>query len=300
MRRSLVVAVLIALAATTDAAPVPKAPVNQWLMAMDGHVYLFAEGDKEPKKLTDGEGGNAHPAWSADGKRIAFVSKRNGKNQIHTMDIDGKNVTQITKGDHDSYSPGWSLDGKGVAFDRRIIDRFGGESYEICVVNASDGSDFRVLTSIDDEYPSFSPDGKYIAFLSTRDQDGYRLYKMDAAGQNATQLTDKSLFGASGRPAWSPDGKKIAYSNLMDGHGIEIHVVQADGTGQKAITKLDRNASFPSWSPDGMQMAFVLSDQYETKENQFSLWVMDADGGNQKEILRMGKRRTSSVAWRPK
>jgi WD40-like Beta Propeller Repeat len=68
--------VLIALAAATLAAPVPKVPVNQWLIAMEEDLFLFTEGDEKPTKLTDGKSRYQYPAWSPDGKRIAFSTNK--------------------------------------------------------------------------------------------------------------------------------------------------------------------------------------------------------------------------------
>ena len=121
----------------------------------------------------------------------------------------------------------------------------------------SDGSGLTQLTSgsVDNVYPSFSPDGTKIVFTSKRTGTS-QVYVMNADGSDQTQLT----FDAQPKdqvPDWSPDGSKIAY--LADTHGIadivnpswgDIWVMNADGSGQHPITS---GASWygTAWSPDG-------------------------------------------------
>lgn len=305
MPRSLIAAVLIALAAASLAAPVPAAKKNQWLIASSGHLYLFTEGDKELKKVTSGKSVNMAPAWSPDGKQFAYCSKRDGGFHIYTMNADGKNEKQITQDDANRSGqvncgfPSWHPNGKLIVFSRSFSEKSSVSDSEICVVNSSDGSDLRVLTNSDDDYPSFSPDGKAIAFLSARGAEGYRLYKMDADGRNATKLSDETAFGSITRPSWSSDGKTIAFG--IDTHGaVEIHVIRADGTGLKVLTKFGQCAAWPTWSPDGKHIVFVLRDYLESDENKHTLWLMDADGKNQRDILKMDNPHLAYPAWRPK
>lgn len=77
--------------------------------------------------LTKGEGSNHHPAISPDGKKIAFVSDRDGGNEIYTMDIDGSNVKRITRNRWLDQYPAWSPDGKKLVYtSHRHGDIFGG------------------------------------------------------------------------------------------------------------------------------------------------------------------------------
>lgn len=294
MTRSLAAVAGVAVAAVVLAAPVPAAKKNQWLIASAGQIYLYTEGDKEPKKLTESKAHAEHPAWSPDGKRFAF-SEYHGDGYAHLwlMDIEGKSATQLTSGEkYQNARPTWTPDGKRIVFQR-----IGDGGFEICTADSSDGSDLQVVRNSGRHYPSCSPDGKSIAFLSVGDSET-QLHKMQIDGKEVVKLLAEPVCGVS-VPAWSPSGKWIAFSTWRDLLAVEIHVVRADGTDLKPLTKFGKMALSPSWSPDGTKIAFVCDNQGE-RERQTALWVMDADGGNQKEILKLGKQHIQAVAWRPK
>ena len=110
-----------------------------------------------------------------DGKRIAFVSDRDGNPEIYVMDTDGGNLQNLTDNPAVDHSPSWSPDGKRIAF---VSDRDGNPN-EIYVMD-TDGGNLQNLTNnpADDDGPSWSPDGKHIAFVSDRDV-------MNANGSNS-------------------------------------------------------------------------------------------------------------------
>ena len=96
-----------------------------------------------------------------------------------------------------------------------------------------DGSNLKDLTDgMYDADPSWSPDGKRIAFTSTRAGDGFRLFAMDADGKNVTPITTEGNNNGFVYPAWSPDGKKVAYAHPAAG-GLELFVVGIDGKNNK-------------------------------------------------------------------
>ena len=130
-------------------------------------------------RLIDHDADDLTPAWSPDGRRIAFASGGRARLDIYVMDASG--FTRLT--DNDGGTPAWSPDGRRIAF---TSDRDGNP--EIYVMNA-DGSGVTRLTYNDardlflnDSFPAWSPDGRRIAFHSHRDGN-MEIYVMNAAGE---------------------------------------------------------------------------------------------------------------------
>ena len=107
----------------------------------------------------------------------------------------------------------------------------------------------------DDVDPAWSPDGRKIAFASSRD-DGATLeiYVMDGKGANPIRLTNNTDDDFT--PAWSPDGSKIVFTSMRD-MNLEIYVMNADGSGQRNLTCHPGWDNFGTWSPDGKRLAFI-------------------------------------------
>lgn len=247
----------------------------------------------DAKNLTENQGQNTYPAWSRDGKKIAFISTRDGNSAIYVMDADGKNVKQLTNGERVDRAPAWSPDGKKIAFCRHL-----GNNWEIFVMEA-DGANQVNLTDdpARDADPAWSPDGKKIAFASNRSGQGYRLYVVDTDGKNVQDVSKADNRRGYVYPAWSPDGKIIAYSELID-NDVEIFLAGADGSFTKQLTKLGGLNTLAAWSADGKKMAF-LHTSFDAETG--SLYVMDANGNDPKEVLKdEAPVEGGRPAWQPK
>ncbi|MFI5294788.1 MAG: Tol-Pal system beta propeller repeat protein TolB [Thermodesulfovibrionales bacterium] len=148
------------------------------------------------KKLTSTHGIEVSPSVSPDGQFIAFVSDRGGTPQIYVMRSDGSEVRRVSFEGNYNTSPCWSPNGDRIAFSGRR-----GKN-QIFIVKP-DGSELTQLTDAgNNEDPSFSPDGRYIAFTSDRDR-AKSVYIMRANGESQHRITPKDLraFG----PRWSPN-----------------------------------------------------------------------------------------------
>ena len=223
--------------------------------------------------------------------RIAFASDRDGNYEIYVMTADGGDLRRLTNNRATDHSPSWSPDGKRIVFmsdrDGHIDANHGSPTFEIYVM-AADGSNPRNLTNNPhyDMSPSWSPDGKQIAFASRRDGN-YEIYVMAADGGNPQNLTNNPLNDWD--PSWSPDGERIVFSARRDGHfenelvlTSEIYVMDADGGDPQRLTENRKNERYPAWSPDGNRIAFS-ADRKGDLQN-FEIYVMDADGGNEQRL----------------
>jgi TolB protein len=154
-------------------------------------IWIISADGSNLRRLTKdgGEPGEDHPAWSPDGRQIAFSAVRKGKRLIYIRDSDGKNERPLIPEAalaEDSREPAWSPDGKTIVFCAFRADQ---KSAQISVISA-DGTNLRQLTSGEsyNSSPCFSPYGEHIVFDSTRDGNR-QIYAMNADGSNLLNLS---------------------------------------------------------------------------------------------------------------
>ena len=233
----------------------------------NSEIYVMDGDGGNPRRVTINPSGDLRPAWSPDGKKIAFVSNRRNKDhlQIWVIDADGKNPIRLTDGLWDD-NPDWSPDGKTIAYDAHLhADEHDVAPAGITVMDA-DGNNKRLLTR-EGAHPTWSPDGKRIAFFSGRNRKVNQIYVMDADGQNQTQLTHDPVQKRF--PCWSPDGTSIAY---VGNNGI--WVMDSDGENQKQLTKINGDEQ-ATWSPHSDAIAF----QSWRKDRVVGIYLVDATNG---------------------
>jgi Tol biopolymer transport system component len=221
------------------------------------------------------------PAWSPDGRRIAFASKRSGTFDLYAMGADGTGTRRLTSTKEDDGQPAWSTDGSRIVFAR-------GTSPRLFVMDAA-GSGARRLTDddADEGEPAWSPDGRWIAYVRKTPGTSIReLWLVRPDGSQRRRLTE--LGSVAQGPTWSPDGRQLAFSSNAGERPFAVHTVGVDGRGLRRLTS-GEDAVEPAWSPDGSTIAF---------SREGALVAIDVETGEE-QTLTEPENNDSSPAWRP-
>jgi TolB protein len=198
------------------------------------------------------------PAWSPDSTRIAMPFVKDHGSQIFVMNADGSNRQQVSSQVFYANPPSWSPDGTQIAFGG--ADLPDGTIAHLYVAAADGSSIRRVADAPAGQYlsdygaPSWSPDGKRIAFDTKRYGQYFELWTVNADGSGLARLGDADANGLL--PQWSPDGAHIAFPVWGPDTGqVDLYVIAADGSG---LTKLAEQVASDgiAWSPDSKRILF--------------------------------------------
>jgi len=288
-----------------------------WMVKWDGSVHLQLTYDKE---------GASAPKFSPDGKYISFLSKRPGAakgSQVWGMDRRGGEAEQLTNiADQEIESYLWSPDAKKLLLTLRpktepdepedgkkpetpkpvVIDRYhfkqdvqgyirddSWDSLYLYDLGTKKAEKLTAAKNVNEENASWSPDGRWIAFVSNQDADPDRSNNTDVfvvepkPGAAARRLT--TWPGPDGgRLAWSPDSKSIAYIQgaelkLLEYSQSKPAVVTLEGKVTYPAASLDRAVRDPVYSSDG-RLSYLVNDD----RNQYPAEV-DLTGGGAKRLL---------------
>ena len=234
----------------------------------------------ELRQLTADTFNSASPAWSPDGKQIAFLSDRNGKKQIFLLPSasgEARQFTDLAQGVDGA--PVWSPDGKTIAFTAPLN-----------VEPRDPMAPYRVTRSV------YRFDG--IGYLDDAVQN---IYVQSLAGGDPKQLTDDAHLDRTLR--WSPDGSEILYlashdPDRADLFSAKLHLVNLKGVLEE-ILGLDWGfIKSADWMPDGQRIVVAASTGEQPMATKDDLWIIDRDGGNIENRTRDFNRGVE-VQWYP-
>ncbi len=224
-------------------------------VSRDAGVYRLvvadSDGDNEQALLTSREP-IMSPAWSPDGRQIAYVSFEKSRAMVYVQSLTSRQRTLIADFPGSNSAPSWSPDGSKIAM---VLTR--DDESQIYIAN-SNGKHLRRITyseAIDTE-PSFSPDGSSLLFTSDRGGSP-QIYRVSIEGGNAERLTFES--GNAFSPRFHPDGKSFVFAHFREGvFHIAVYDIESRQTQILTVGGWEKK---PSFAPNGKMILFATELQ---------------------------------------
>ena len=226
-------------------------------------AYVTRAANRYSLRITDadGEGGQIalaspqpiiSPAWSPDGRRLAYVSFESGKAVVMVQDVLSGERRAVASFRGSNSAPAWSPDGKRLAV---TLSRDGVAQLYLLDL---DGDGLRRLTtsSAIDTEATFSPDGQTVFFVSDRG-GGPQVYRQAINGSTPERVTFAGAYNIS--PAISPDGRRLAY--VTRNNGFRVMVVPLDGSLPPLGVTDTNDDEHPSFAPNGRLLIYASRSQ---------------------------------------
>lgn len=223
-------------------------------------AYVVQQGNQYQLLVTDADGEGAQvalrsldpiisPAWSPDGRSLAYVSFESQKAVVWVQDTATGQRRVLADFRGSNSAPAWAPDGKSLAL---ALSRDG--LTQIYTIPAAGGAPLRLTNSraIDTE-PVYTADGKLIYFVSDRG-GGPQIYRMPAAGGAPERLTFDGDYNIS--PSLSPDGRALAYVSRVGGGAFKLMTLELQ-TGTVRTLTATRDDESPSFAPNGRLIVFA-------------------------------------------
>lgn len=263
-------------------------------------TYLADASGRSSRRLGPQTDYQYNTLWSPDGRWLAFVGGSAEAEDIYLADADGSQPRNLTGTGGGYRNLSWSPDSHYLVAEGRNPE-------ELFFINIADSSSTQLTHNIaKDIRPVWSPDGSWIAFMSSRESGRmggtrFNLYVMNSqcltqpAGCDdaARQLTRDFPADSAWQPFWSPDGQRILFASISWMGGIDLYLADVNtGSVQNLTNDTAREAS-PDWSPDGRSLVFESN-----KGGIWAIYRMETNGTGRVRLT-SGAYDTRRPLWSP-
>lgn len=250
-------------------------------------IYIADFDGSNMKQITRGNLPHVSPAWSPDGRYLAYTSWVGGSPEIYIYDTKSNRVQRLTNYKGLDSGANWAPNGKLIAFSG---SRGGNTDLFIIEPTGARRRLFIEGSGLDVD-PKFSPDGQYLAFVSGRYGNPH-IFVSKIRWESETKpvvLDDKRLTYAgwyNSTPDWSPSGDKIVFAGYdKDIDRYDLFLMNPDGTKLERLTLKTGDNESPTWSPNGQLIMFQSNRKGSSNvKGRSGLYIMQRDGSNQRKL----------------
>ncbi len=300
---SLAVGLIAALAAGSPADAVPAhaaSPGEEGQIAFvrfgsQPYIFVMRSNGSHKQKISPKKSDDEAPALSPSGARVAFLDGSGPANgRIGLMRPNGSDRHILRIRGFSAYEPSFAPSGRRLVLYGHRAKHSGGGAGIYTV--GTDGSHLRQLTHKVETAPTFSPNGKLIAYQGfARGVVDYAIFVMRSDGSHSRMVAPDGID-----PTFSPNGRRIVYSGINEDVPSQLFSVDLDGTHRRKLTKNDNGRVLylsPSYSPGGRRIAFEQSIEHKNSDRS-DIFTMGANGGDLKQLTHDGK--SMDPSWGPR
>ena len=266
-------------------------------------IYLVPSSGGESRKISDGTKQNEGPAWSPDGKTIAYVSNRDqDSHQVYLYDVATGSSRKVTDLQGGAGNMKWMPDGSGFVVVSDIYPDCGVDPACIkqkTVAPDAPGSSARIVTNL-----------LYRHWTAWQSPTRTHIVYVPLGAGTARDLTpgafDAPPFSLGGGDEFdvSPDGKELVYARNVSPHpelstNSDLYIVPINGGEAQQITTRAGADTGPKYSPDGRYVAYRSQARAGYESDLFELWVYDRASRTARRLAPNFDNWIDSIAWSP-